>query len=267
MSFLKKLTQEFSELKASFTDEPKKEEATAQGPQQEQQRDYGQQPPYGGQPYGQQPQYGQQGGYNQLSPYGAPQRYGQQPQYGQPQSQYPPPPPPSHLGSPPALPPGWTMQWDPSSQRNYYIETATGRTQWDAPAMSSSQQYSRPPPHPPPSQGGYGQPGYQAGGGAPPYDANRGPRGDPYYTQHQYNQQGYQVGAPGYNPHNVGAGPYDPQMAGHPDRGYPPLTTYEPVPEGQEKPKKDHSKRNMLLAGAAGVAGGALLVNALGKTS
>ena len=33
----------------------------------------------------------------------------------------------------PHLPPGWIAQWDPASQRYYYLEQATGRTQWELP--------------------------------------------------------------------------------------------------------------------------------------
>lgn len=69
-----------------------------------------------------------------------------------------------------SLPPGWIQQWDQNSQRNFYVEQATGRTQWDPPAFS-----------PPPGQ--YGAPGYGAPAyGAPGYsqDANRG-HGDSSY--------------------------------------------------------------------------------------
>ncbi|KAK5682748.1 hypothetical protein LTS10_005878 [Elasticomyces elasticus] len=224
MSFMKKLTKGFEDLKSTFADEPKKEGQPGQAPSQSHQpgpeahRDL-QQPPYGQQaPYGQQQQ-----------PYG-------QPAYGQPQGHQPPPPPSGAHGGPPSLPPGWTMQWDQGSQRNFYVETATGRTQWDPPAQAPSQ-YAPPPQH--------GAGGYPAPLGAPPYgqDASRGVGGN-YGSQQQYNS-GYQ-GAPGYNPHSQ-AGPYDPNMGGH-AYGQP--------------PKKDNSTRNMMLAGAGGLAGGALLANA-----
>jgi hypothetical protein len=38
-------------------------------------------------------------------------------------------------GSQPQLPPGWIQQWDANSQRYYYVEQATGRTQWEPPMM------------------------------------------------------------------------------------------------------------------------------------
>ena len=42
--------------------------------------------------------------------------------------------PPAPYGAPPPMPPGWTQQWDQNSQRWFYIEQATGRTQWDPPS-------------------------------------------------------------------------------------------------------------------------------------
>jgi WW domain len=48
-------------------------------------------------------------------------------------------------GSPPILPPGWISQWDPTSQRPFYVEQATGRTQWEPPVVALSQ-FSPPPP-------------------------------------------------------------------------------------------------------------------------
>ncbi|ETN43291.1 uncharacterized protein HMPREF1541_02450 [Cyphellophora europaea CBS 101466] len=106
-----------------------------------------------------------------------------------------PPPPPQGHGPPPGgpqLPPGWTQQWDQNSNRWYYVEQATGRTQWDPPAFSPGPGYGAPPPgapyghdqsrgafSPPPQQGyGYPQQGYpQQGYGHPP---------GPGYPQGQY---------------------------------------------------------------------------------
>ncbi|KAH7082541.1 hypothetical protein BKA63DRAFT_501160 [Paraphoma chrysanthemicola] len=44
--------------------------------------------------------------------------------------QAPVPEEPSH----PPLPPGWVHQWDPSTQRWFFFEPATGRTQWVPPS-------------------------------------------------------------------------------------------------------------------------------------
>ncbi|KAL8807172.1 MAG: hypothetical protein Q9182_000854 [Xanthomendoza sp. 2 TL-2023] len=76
--------------------------------------------------------------------------YGQQPQYNNPQTYGAPPPLHSTPGGPPRLPPGWISQWDPNTQRYYYLEQSTGRTQWD------------PPQHP---IGGYPPPMSGGGGG------------------------------------------------------------------------------------------------------
>ncbi|KAJ4984939.1 WW domain-containing protein [Stagonosporopsis vannaccii] len=52
------------------------------------------------------------------------------------------PPPPQNYGQPPYSPPsGWSQHWDQGSQRYYYIEQATGRSQWEPPV----QQYHQPP--------------------------------------------------------------------------------------------------------------------------
>ncbi|KAF1914207.1 hypothetical protein BDU57DRAFT_549431 [Ampelomyces quisqualis] len=91
--------------------------------------------------------------------------YGQAPQgQGYPQQAYPqqqpygqgPPPvgPPAPMGAPPPMPPGWVQQWDQNSQRWYYVEQATGRTQWDPPAHLPPGPYA-----PPPSGAPYQAPG------------------------------------------------------------------------------------------------------------
>lgn len=43
------------------------------------------------------------------------------------------------------MPPGWVQQWDQNSQRWYYVEQATGRTQWDPPANLPPGPYAPPP--------------------------------------------------------------------------------------------------------------------------
>lgn len=72
------------------------------------------------------------------------------------QSQYGAPQPGPQGG--PQLPPGWTAQWDQNSQRWYYLEQATGRTQWEPPASYGQQS----------GYGGYPSSGHegQHGGGA-----------------------------------------------------------------------------------------------------
>ncbi|ETI29584.1 hypothetical protein G647_02037 [Cladophialophora carrionii CBS 160.54] len=97
-----------------------------------------------------------------------PDMYGQyQPQ--QPYPSYGSPPP-----SGPPLPPGWIAQWDQNSQRYYYVEQATGRTQWEPPIWQGS-----PPPAPP------GGPGYYQSYG------HAMPPGVPYQQGHDENQRAY----------------------------------------------------------------------------
>ncbi|RMD41186.1 hypothetical protein DV735_g3965, partial [Chaetothyriales sp. CBS 134920] len=64
-----------------------------------------------------------------------------------------PPPPQAGQASLPPLPPGWIAQWDQNSQRYFYVEQATGRTQWEAPvaAYGAHSGYGAPP-------SGYGAP-------------------------------------------------------------------------------------------------------------
>ena len=115
--------------------------------------------------------------------YGQPQEaYGshQQPAFGQqpghspqPQHQYGgPPPPQAHDGPPasgPQLPPGWLQQWDTNSQRYYYLEQATGRSQWEPPAMHGPPgDQQRGYGVPPASMTSYGQHGHSAQGYPPP---------------------------------------------------------------------------------------------------
>jgi hypothetical protein len=44
------------------------------------------------------------------------------------------------------MPPGWTAQWDQNGQRWYYVEQATGRTQWDPPSNLPPGPYAPPAP-------------------------------------------------------------------------------------------------------------------------
>ena len=75
------------------------------------------------------------------------------------------------VGPPGQLPPGWIQQWEANSQRYYFVEQATGRTQWEPPVMYPGGGIHGPP------QGyghqGYGQEGYRGHGGegyhGPPY--------------------------------------------------------------------------------------------------
>ena len=225
MSFFKKLTKEFDELKAKFTDDDETSK-THEASKAKLESDRGEADAY----YGTLAQPAQASGYDgsQAGAYGAPapQQYGQQ--YGnQPQSQQyaygssHPGQAPQHLppGSPPC-PPGWSAQWDQNSQRWCYLEQATGRTQWDPPQVHSVA----------------GQHG-SAYGVSSGQDASRGYGSD---THSAYGQ--------GANHGAYGQSQYDHSGIG-----------------GHEKQKKSGSNAMLYGVGglAAGAIGGALIVDAL----
>lgn len=57
----------------------------------------------------------------------------------------------------------WIQQWDANSQRYFYVEQATGRTQWEPPAFSPPPGGAFSPPPAPYGAPGYGAPGYGHG--------------------------------------------------------------------------------------------------------
>lgn len=59
-------------------------------------------------------------------------------------SQHPPSPPQNYIQPPHSPPMGWSQCWDHGSQRHYYIEQATGRSQWEPPAHQFHQPLPRP---------------------------------------------------------------------------------------------------------------------------
>ncbi|KAL8858804.1 MAG: hypothetical protein Q9178_004721 [Gyalolechia marmorata] len=89
--------------------------------------------------------------------------YGHQPQYSQHQSHSAPPPSHGTSTSLPPLPQGWIAQWDQNSQRYYYLEPATGRTQWELPQPSHGG--FAPPGAPPMNSHGYDSHGQHAAPG------------------------------------------------------------------------------------------------------
>ncbi|ORZ26862.1 hypothetical protein BCR41DRAFT_177656 [Lobosporangium transversale] len=46
------------------------------------------------------------------------------------------------------LPPGWIAQYDATHQRNFYVDTATGKSQWDHPGPAGAH---NPPAYAPPA--------------------------------------------------------------------------------------------------------------------
>ncbi|ERF75764.1 hypothetical protein EPUS_01594 [Endocarpon pusillum Z07020] len=105
MSFLNKITKEFDDLKSTFS----KGDGTKE--QMHEETHYGQSSQHGEQAQ----QYGQSS-------------YGQGPHYGGA-------PAPGLTNVDSSLPPGWIKQWDSTSQRWYFVQQATGRTQWEPPVL------------------------------------------------------------------------------------------------------------------------------------
>jgi len=100
------------------------------------------------------------------NPYGQPLQHQHYHQHGNA------PPPPGNQ-----LRPGWVSQWDQNSQRYYFFEQPTGRTQWELPVWEGG------PPFP---QGGPGY--YQTYG-------HTMPSGVPYQQGHDEHQRAYYGGA------------------------------------------------------------------------
>ncbi|KAL4767978.1 hypothetical protein BDW60DRAFT_135324 [Aspergillus nidulans var. acristatus] len=134
-------------------------------------------PPYERPPY-ERPPYEEHRSYDSRSPYDQPPYEESRSYDSRPPYERPPPSarPPSY--PPPPLPIGWIQEWEPRARRAFYIETATGRSEWTLPADVSYGEASRsgpgeyyaspPPPAPayPPQE--YGAPAY------PPQDQGYG---------------------------------------------------------------------------------------------
>lgn len=167
-----------------------------------------------------------------------PQHYGSSGDYygGQQQHGYGAGPPPPGPPSEPQLPPGWTKQWDGNAQRFYYIDPATGRSQWEPPAMYG---YGGPPSGAPPPSGssGYGS-----------HEQSRG---------HDGGQAGY--GAPGYGTPHGGSG-YGGPLGAAPG-GYSSHYEEHRGHDGSKykyKEEKKDGKGGMIAAGLGGAALGAI---------
>ncbi|KAL5045906.1 hypothetical protein BDW71DRAFT_183027 [Aspergillus fruticulosus] len=110
------------------------------------------QPPYDYPPYKEHRSYDSRPAYEESRSYDSRPTYSSAPPSARPPS-YPPPP----------LPIGWIQEWEPRARRAFYVETATGRTEWTLPADVSYGEASRsgpgeyyaspPPPAPVPAPG------------------------------------------------------------------------------------------------------------------
>ncbi|KAK4129830.1 hypothetical protein N657DRAFT_661042 [Parathielavia appendiculata] len=123
-------------------------------------------------------------GQYQAQGYGQPSHQPYQPQanyHPPPQttpSAYPtepgPRPPPTYTppSDKPPIPSGWTPRWDDQYQRWYYVEEATGRSQWEAPGFDHSAYRGD-------NRGGYG-PQTPYGAPSPGYDSHGVPSAGGY---------------------------------------------------------------------------------------
>ncbi|KAI7884135.1 uncharacterized protein EV154DRAFT_522394 [Mucor mucedo] len=116
------------------------------------------------------------------------------PAFGGSTPAYAPPSPPRQPNNPDPriLPSGWISQFDPSSQKFFYVYTPTGLRQWEHPADKPFMAANRGYPAQQPGQGytpqpQYGQPQY----GQPQYG------GQPQYVQQPMGATGSRMGGGG----------------------------------------------------------------------
>ncbi|KAI0918689.1 COPII subunit, variant 2 [Taiwanofungus camphoratus] len=98
------------------------------------------------------------------------------------------------------LPPGWVAEWDPNAQRYLFIETATGRSQWEAPVAGPGVPSLSPSVSPPPTNSLHHakRRQYAAGQTQAYYGAGDGlPAGGPAYGAAAQQPQPAQLFTPG----------------------------------------------------------------------
>ncbi|KAG2343076.1 protein transporter SEC24 [Suillus weaverae] len=79
------------------------------------------------------------------------------------------------------LPPGWTAEWDPASQRYLFIQASTGRSQWEVPTPAPAQSIDHAPSvSPPPSTTHHGRRRQYAAGQTQVYYGAGDALGDQY---------------------------------------------------------------------------------------
>lgn len=159
----------------------------------------------------------------------------------------------------PSVPAGWVAQWNQQYQRWFYVDQASGRSQWEHPAP--------PPPVAPPVDQGHGD-GTRAFGGHDSYPGNHyggSPAPGGYGSPSPYGQPGYGAPSPYGQPGYGAPSPYGQPGYGQPAYGQPGYG--QPYGEGGEKKS---SSSGMLLGAAGGLAvgavGGALIANALSES-
>jgi len=149
------------------------------------------------------------------------------------------------------LPYGWTQQYNWEYRQWFYVNTRENppRSSWEHPLGPIPQNFG-PPPGPPPPDRGYSRSPYDR---PPP-----GPQGYGYQPSYGQPPQGYYNNAPagGY----AGGSAYAP---GYPqNRGNYPGQQVVYVDEQRAQKKSGPGMGTALLAGGAGLVGGALLMDA-----
>ncbi|KAH9973884.1 Sec23/Sec24 trunk domain-containing protein [Lactifluus volemus] len=146
------------------------------------------------------------------------------------------------------LPPGWTAEWEPDNQRYLFVETATGRAQWEHPGTGAVPEPAAPTGSPPPTQPGHtakrrqyapGQTQAYYGGadavaapaygapGAQPANMSGGQLFTPGLATE--NQQPQQTTGPSY----YGQQQREPEYINAPGYGQPPVAGYDAGGVGQ----------------------------------
>lgn len=132
-------------------------------------------PPYERPPYERPPYEEHRGSPYERPPYEGERSgsYDSRPPY----SSAPPSARPPHY-PPPPLPYGWVQEWEPRERRAFFVETATGRSEWTLPADAAYGEQSRGggEPYPPPVPAAY--PPHESGGYPPQYPPHEGYGGE-----------------------------------------------------------------------------------------
>jgi len=167
------------------------------------------------------------------------------------------------------LPPGWTEQYNWDYRQWFYVNIRENppRSSWEHPLGPMQQQFSPPLGPPPPNRdfnrSPYGPPGggYGGYGGGPEYQGgyNQGPPPGGYGGGYGGPPGGY-GGAPGGG---YGGGYQENRGYGGPSYGGPSPQPQTVIVEEQRKKKSGMGLGTGLLAGGAGLVGGALLMDAI----
>ncbi|KAG0055986.1 hypothetical protein BGZ83_006753 [Gryganskiella cystojenkinii] len=172
------------------------------------------------------------------------------------------------------LPAGWISQYDANHKRYFYVETASGKTQWEDPrATAAPPPYSAAPSASPATTAPATEKGFgnMLGAAAGAYAHHPQPQpgyGQPAYPPSQYPQ--HPPPAPGA-PYGAAPSPYGvPQQPYYPAQPYPQQPMYAPAPPqamSYAPPVQHHGMPHVSGGMVAGAGAGALLMGALHHAS